>query len=172
MSSRKRRKRRSRTAPVDSSAKVSPPGGRAGSADADPAAGARRRRVSAPDERPPAPWGTFPLVELLVLVGIVMLIAGFVVQGRRGTAMIFTGIVLASLGGLELAIREHWAGYRSHTLLLSSAAGVAVLAALALLVPSLWFPVALAIAVAAFAAAALGLMHVFRRGSGLSFKLR
>jgi hypothetical protein len=171
MSSRKRRKRRSRTAPVDSSAKVSPAGGGAGSAEAEPAAGPRRR-VSARDERPPAPWGTFPLVELVVLVGIVMLIAGFVLQGRRGTAMIFIGIVLASLGGLELAIREHWAGYRSHTLLLSSAAGVAVLAALALLVPSLWLPVALAIAVATFAAAALGLVHVFRRRSGLSFKLR
>jgi hypothetical protein len=101
-----------------------------------------------------------------------MLLAGFVVQGRRGTTLIFVGIVLGSLGGLELAIREHWAGYRSHTLLLSSAAGVAVLAALALLVPSLWFPIALAIATAAFAAAALGLVRVFRRRSGLSLKLR
>jgi hypothetical protein len=112
------------------------------------------------------------LVELVVLVGLVMLIAGFVVQGRRGTTMIFIGIVLGSLGGLELAIREHWAGYRSHTLLLSSATGVAVLAALAFLVPTLWFPVALAIAAATSAAAALGLVHLFRRRSGLSFKLR
>src|ERR671936_122676 len=126
----------------------------------------RRSRAAA------AARGNFPLVELVVLVGLVMLIAGFVVQGRRGTAMIFIGIVLGSLGGLELAIREHWAGYRSHTLLLSSAAGVAFLAALALLVPSLWFPVELAIATATFAAAALGLLHVFRRRSGLSLKLR
>jgi hypothetical protein len=172
MSSRKRRKRRSRTARVDARPKGSPDDAPAGSAAAEGPAGARRRRASAPDERPTAPWGTFPLVELVVLVGLVMLIAGFVVQGRRGTAMIFIGIVLASLGGLELAIREHWAGYRSHTLLLSSAAGIAVLAALAFLVPSLWFPVALGIAAAVFAAAALGLVQVFRRRSGLSFKLR
>jgi hypothetical protein len=172
MGSRKRRKRRSRAAAAEPSAKASPADARAGRAGAEPAGGARRRRASAHDERPPAPWGNFPLVELVVLVGLVMLIAGFVVQGRRGTTMIFIGIVLGSLGGLELAIREHWAGYRSHTLLLSSAAGVAVLAALALLVPSLWFPVALAIATATFAAAALGLLHVFRRRSGLSLKLR
>ena len=172
MSSRKRRKRRSRTARVEAGARVPGADTRARPPGAEPAAAAARRRASASDERPPAPWGNFPLVELAVLVGLAMLLAGFVVQGRRGTTLIFVGIVLGSLGGLELAIREHWAGYRSHTLLLSSAAGVAVLAALALLVPSLWFPIALAIATAAFAAAALGLVRVFRRRSGLSLKLR
>jgi hypothetical protein len=172
MTSRKRRKRRPRTTRVKPGASVSRADAGAAPSRAEPAAGARRRRASDPDERPPAPWGNFPFVELVVLVGLVMLIAGFVVQGRRGTTMIFIGIVLGSLGGLELAIREHWAGYRSHTLLLSSATGVAVLVALALLVPSLWFPVALAIAATTFAAAALGLVHLFRRRSGLSFKLR
>jgi hypothetical protein len=172
MSSRKRRKRRSRSARVESGARVPRADTPARPPGTEPAAGAARRRASASDERPPAPWGNFPLVELAVLVGLAMLIAGFVVQGRRGTTLIFVGIVLGSLGGLELAIREHWAGYRSHTLLLSSAAGVAVLAALALLVPSLWFPIALAIATAAFAGAALGLVRVFRRRSGLSLKLR
>ena len=38
--------------------------------------------------------------------------------------MIAVGLGLGSLAGLELAIREHFAGYRSHTLVLSAAVGV------------------------------------------------
>ena len=37
--------------------------------------------------------------------------------------LIGTGLALGSLAGLELSIREHFAGYRSHTLLLAGAAG-------------------------------------------------
>jgi hypothetical protein len=107
-----------------------------------------------------------------VLVGLVMLAVGFAVQGARGGLMIAVGLVLGALGGLELSIREHFAGYRSHTLLLSGAAGVAVLAALALLVPSLWLPAALAFAIAAFALVAWGLTRTFRRRSGHAFKVR
>ena len=34
-------------------------------------------------ERPPAPWGSFPLVELIVLVSLVLLLVGFFVgEGR------------------------------------------------------------------------------------------
>ena len=44
--------------------------------------------------------------------------------------MIGAGLVLGSLAGLELAVREHFAGYRSHTLLLAGAIGVAVVAGL------------------------------------------
>ena len=67
------------------------------------------------EDRPPAPWGSFPLVEIVVLIGLVLLVAGFIVRGERGPVMIFGGIVLASLAGLELMIREHFAGFRSHT---------------------------------------------------------
>ena len=37
--------------------------------------------------------------------------------------MIAVGLALGALAGMELSIREHFAGYRSHTLLLSGAAG-------------------------------------------------
>ena len=47
-----------------------------------------------------------------------------------------------------------------------------MLVALALLVPSLWFPIALAVAVAAFAVTAWALARAFRRRSGLAFKVR
>jgi hypothetical protein len=124
------------------------------------------------DERPPAPWGSVPLVELVVLAGIILLVAGFIVHGSTGVLMIATGAVLCSIAGLELSIREHFGGYRSHTFLLSGAVAVAVLAALAFLVPSVWFPVALGIAVAAFAGTAVMLTRVFQRRSGRTFKLR
>jgi uncharacterized membrane protein len=132
----------------------------------------RRRRAPALDERPPAPWGSFPLVELVVLVAIVMLGAGLVTQGGRGPVMIGVGLVLGALAGLELSIREHFAGYRSHTLVLAGALAVAVLGALTLLTPALWLPLALAAAVAAFALVAWGLTRAFRRRSGQAFKVR
>jgi hypothetical protein len=163
VSPKKRRKRRPRPAPAKGPA-TEP-------AAAKPSPAPRRRRSLAPDARPPAPWGSFPLVELVVLVAIVMLVGGAVVQGRQGAVMIAVGLVLGALAGMELSIREHFAGYRSHTLVLSGAAGLAVLVALAYLVP-LWLPLALAVAVAAFALAAWGLTGAFRRRSGQAFKLR
>jgi FtsH-binding integral membrane protein len=167
VSSKKRRKRRPRNAPP-----AKPPADAAAqAAPAKRSAGARRVRGSL-DERPPAPWGNVPLVEIAVLAGIALLIAGFVVHGSKGAAMIAAGVVLCSIAGLELSVREHFAGYRSHTLVLSGGVGVAVLAGLAFGVRSLWLPIALMIAVAAFGATAIMLTRVFRRRSGRSFKLR
>jgi uncharacterized membrane protein len=106
-----------------------------------------------------------------VLAGVVLLVAGFLVQGSQGVTMIAAGAVLGSIAGLELSIREHFGGYRSHTFLLAGAVAVAVLAVLALLT-SLWLPIALAIALAAFAAATVALTRAFQRRSGRAFKLR
>jgi uncharacterized membrane protein YhiD involved in acid resistance len=109
-----------------------------------------------------------------VLVAIVLLIAGFVVGGTRGSVMIGTGLALGSLAGLELAIREHFAGYRSHTLVLAGTAAIASLAALFFLAPDLLSPVLrLPVAVAVFALCAWGLTVAFRRRSGgLAFRIR
>ena len=165
MSTKKRRKRRPRPAPAKGPAAAEP-------AAAKPAPAPRRRRPAALDERPRAPGGSFPLVELVVLVAIAMLIGGVVVRGGQGTVMIAVGLALGALAGIELSIREHFAGYRSHTLVLSGAAGLAVLVALASLGPSLWFPLALAAAAAAFTLVAWGLTRAFRRRSGQAFKVR
>jgi len=108
----------------------------------------------------------------VVLCGLILLIAGFVVGGLQGTTMIGVGLALGALAGLEVSLREHFAGYRSHTILLAGAVGVGVLVALALLVPSLWFPIALAVAAAVFAITAWALARAFRRRSGLAFKVR
>src|ERR671917_408499 len=109
---KKRRKRRPRQAPTPAAAAAAAP----------KPAKAPRRPIE--DERPPAPWGSFPLVEIVILVALAMLIAGLVVSGPRGTALLVTGLALGSLGGLELSVREHFAGYRSHTIMLAAAAGV------------------------------------------------
>jgi hypothetical protein len=113
-----------------------------------------------------------PLVEVVVLAGIVMLIVGFISGGRTGTVLIAAGAILCSLAGLELSIREHFGGFRSHTLLLSGAVFVALMAALYFLVPFLWLPIALAISLLGFVTMAVLLTRVFQRRSGRAFKLR
>ena len=97
-----RRKRRRPTARLPAAPKR-------GTEDGEAPRPARPARPGPPD-RPPAPWGKFPLVELIVLLALVMLILGFFVQGDRGITLIAAGVALGSLAGLELAIREHFAG--------------------------------------------------------------
>ncbi|MEA2473343.1 MAG: hypothetical protein QOE06_1258 [Thermoleophilaceae bacterium] len=89
----------------------------------------RRRTRPTIDERPPAPWGSFPLVEIATLLAIVLFVSGLVVGGAKGRVMLTGGLGLGSLAGLELSIREHFAGYRSHTTLLAAACAFAAMAA-------------------------------------------
>jgi hypothetical protein len=118
-------------------------------------------------ERPPAPWGSFPLAELAILGGIIALVIG--VFGGSPTA-IGIGIVLAGIGGLEVAIREHLAGYRSHTTLLAGAVFVAVVALL-LYAAGLILAICLAIGAAAFLLTFIALRRAFQRASGgLTFR--
>lgn len=121
------------------------------------------------DERPPAPWGSFPLAELTILAGLVLLAIGFV--GESPTA-IAVGAVLGALGGLEVSVREHFAGYRSHTTMLAGVAFVLV-TGLLLYGAATILAVALAGGAAAFLAAFVALRRVFRRASGgLAVKIR
>jgi lysylphosphatidylglycerol synthetase-like protein (DUF2156 family) len=120
------------------------------------------------DERPPAPWGNFPLAELTVLAGIVMLVIGIV---SRGPTAIGVGVVLAGLGGLEVSLREHLAGYRSHTTLLAGTVFVLVTGGLFYL-GGLILAVCLAVGAIAFAVSFFALRRAFQRASGgLSFKV-
>jgi hypothetical protein len=90
-------------------------------ARAKPGSPARSR--TATGARPPAPWGSFPLGELVVLLGIVLIVWGAIRWDERGRVMFVAGFTIASLAGLELSVREHFAGFRSHTTLLAAAAG-------------------------------------------------
>ena len=160
MAKSKRRKRRRRPAAEHGQGK---PPARAERRPVEPA-----RRSTARDQRPPAPWGSFPLQELTVLVGLVILIIGFV--GSNPVA-IGVGLVLGSLAGLELSLREHLAGYRSHTFLLSGTAFVITVGTLYYL-GGLILLICLIAGAAVFALAFVALRNIFRRASGgLSFKV-
>src|SRR5215204_7215847 len=84
------------------------------------------------DERPKAPWHPFPLVELCVLVGIILIVVGAIAgfDSDRGRLALLCGLVLASLGGLDTALREHFNGFRSHSSLLAGLPAVLVAGAL------------------------------------------
>jgi hypothetical protein len=124
------------------------------------------------DDRPAAPWGSFPLSELVILLGIALMVWGIVTWDSGGGGTRFgAGLVLASLGGLELALREHLAGYRSHTTLLAGATALAVVSALALGPgPHRLWALAL-VGAAVFGLAFYGLRELFkRRSGGLGFR--
>jgi uncharacterized integral membrane protein len=125
-------------------------------------------RVAAPDERPPAPWGSVPLAELVILGGIISLIIGLV--GQHPTA-IGIGVALAGLGGLEVAIREHFAGYRSHTTMLAGAVFVLTVGVLFYLAGQV-LAVALGAGAVAFAITFFLARRAFQRASGgLGFRV-
>lgn len=110
----------------------------------------------------------------MVFIALVLLLVGVLfVKGSRGAVMIGVGVALGALAGLELSIREHFAGYRSHTLLLAGCASGAVLAALFYLGPdSLSSAARLAIAAGVLGAFSWALAAAFRRRAGVAFKLR
>jgi hypothetical protein len=165
------RRSRKRSAPT-------PPAAAAGEPDAPPPAPAPAPvRTGRPasicarlDEAPPAPWAPVPLVELCVLAGLVLIVVAFVRGSDRSGLLLACGVALASLAGLELSIREHFAGYRSHSSVLAGAAAVLTL------VPLFFFttlpqPVLVALAAAVFAAAFVALRRAFRaRSGGVGFR--
>ena len=123
------------------------------------------------DERPKAPWHPFPLVELCVLVGIVLIVIGLIVgfDSARGQLALVCGVLLASLGGLDTAVREHFNGYKSHSSVLAGLPGVIAAAAL-FFARAPWIAVAVGAALV-FALAFWGFRTAFRRRSGgLSFR--
>lgn len=127
-------------------------------------AGPPRRRARL-DEAPRAPWHPFPLVELAIFAGLVMLAVGFVIRGDSGSVLVVGGLGLVFLASLELTIREHFAGYRSHSSLLALAAAFALGVPLAL-TGAFDRAIVVAVALGAGAAAFLALRRTFARKSG------
>lgn len=109
-----------------------------------------------------------PLAELVIFGGIVALIIGLV--GQHPTA-IGIGVALAGLGGMEVAIREHFAGYRSHTTLLAGAVFVFTVGGLFYLANQV-LAVSLAVGAGGFAIAFYLARRAFQRASGgLGFRI-
>jgi hypothetical protein len=122
------------------------------------------------EEAPPAPWEPFPLTELCILIAIVLLAGGFLfATGDRRAVMLGGGFVLVTLAAGELSVREHFAGYRSHTSLLAGL--VAVVVAIPFYVAGLSQEAILPIAVLAGALAFVALRRAFvRRSGGVGFR--
>jgi hypothetical protein len=113
------------------------------------------RPAPAVKERPQAPWHPFPLVEIAVLLGIALIVVGFISKdSARGRTLLAFGLALGALGGLDTAVREHFAGYRSHTFVLAGFPAVAVAVILAVAGVPAYVPPAAAVVVfvAAFGA--------------------
>ncbi len=139
--------------------------------DAATCRGARRRD----GRRPPsgtarAPWGNFPLSELVILLGLVLILWG-AVRGSGGQEMLAAGLVIASLGGGELALREHLGGYRSHSSLLAGVAAFVVVTVVALGFGPVQVWVLLVLGAGVFAGTFYAMREVFkRRSGGLGFR--
>lgn len=130
---------------------------------------AKPARTEPTDGPPPPIWGSFPLSQLVVLGGLILLAVGVFTSNPT---RVLIGLGLGSLGGLELAVREHFSGYRSHTTLL---AGIGF--AITIGVTGYWFRwvvwACLLAALAVFAISAWLFRHRFIKASGgRAYKLR
>lgn len=131
---------------------------------------ARPGRVSA-DDRPPPLWAPFPLTELVTLAGIVLMAWGLLSGGEAGNRRLVAGLAIASLAGLELAIREHVTGFRSHSALLAGATAIVVMVGAGLGLRLNPLGAVLIAGAVAFAAAFWGLRKLFQaKSGGLSFR--
>ncbi len=99
----------------------------------------RSRSPGAPTygERPNAPWHPLPLSELLILIGAVAAALGLARSAHDpsgGGRLLLAGLGAVGVGTIEVTLREHRSGYRSHTVML---AGLLVLVFDSLLVLAL-----------------------------------
>jgi hypothetical protein len=137
------------------------------------AAAAAPRRAT--KEAPPAPWGSFPLTELVVLLALIFGVVGFIrFNTHSGKVMVVGAMCLGSLGGLEVSIREHFAGYRSHTTLLAASSAVASMILISVIEGKVGLAIlglVVGIGVIVFVLAFWGLRQAFiRRSGGLGFR--
>jgi lysylphosphatidylglycerol synthetase-like protein (DUF2156 family) len=128
------------------------------------------RFIEQADARPKPPWHPVPLIELSVLAGIVLIVIGLLNHGdRQGRLAVVFGVALASLAGLDTALREHLSGFRSHSALLGAmpAVVVAFLCALLRAAPA----VTLVAGLLAFAAGFYLFRAQFKRRTGVGFRV-
>lgn len=127
----------------------------------------RRARMA---DAPPAPWSPFPLVELTILAGLVLIVLGFAGVASDRAAFVVCGLALVTVASLEQSLREHFAGFRSHSSLLAGAATVLVVIVTQIVLgPS--HSALIAIGVVVFAVGFLLLRRAFaRRTGGIGFR--
>jgi hypothetical protein len=152
-----------------SSSTVAPPPPREAPPTAPPAAPRTATYKSRREDAPQPAWAPFPLTELVILLSIIMLGLGFVSGGDRRGVLLGGGFVLVTLAAGELSVREHFAGYRSHSSLL---AGIcAILAAIPVWLLPVPQGVVLLVGAVVFVVALMGFRRAFmRRSGGVGFR--
>lgn len=166
MGKRSRKRASGGTAPPRRPVVPSPAGGRQ-TAGRHAAPVDRRSRL---EQAPPAPWSPFPLVELSILAGLICIVVGFFAGGSSRGLLLVLGFALVSVSAVELSIREHFAGFRSHTTLLSAMLAIVPIVPL-YLATSLPQVVLLIVGVVVFLVAFGALRATFmRRTGGLGFR--
>jgi hypothetical protein len=85
-------------------------------------------------QRPPPPWHPLPLSELLILFGAIGTVVGFSRGVSNGGAALFVGLAAVVIGTVEVMLREHLSGYRSHTVILAALPVIVLDALLVLLI--------------------------------------
>lgn len=120
------------------------------------------------DELPPPPWAPLPLAELLILGGIVLVVVWLLGGDYKAWAAGAAGLTLILLGSVEVSVREHLAGMRSHTTLIAGFAAIMVMELLRFVTPPVYVVVAIGLAVFTFVWRLM--RNVFIRRSGVSFR--
>ncbi len=92
-----------------------PRGERAG----EPSSQAGFRDPGSFGERPQSPWHPLPLAEILILVGAIGTIVGIRRGLSHGGPVLIAGLAAVVIGTVEVSLREHLSGYRSHTIMLA-----------------------------------------------------
>jgi hypothetical protein len=106
----------------------------------------------------------------VILVGIVLIVWG-ALSGREGEERFVAGLAVASLGGAELALREHLAGYRSHSALLAGVAAFVTVTAVGLGLGPVKVWLLLILGAAVFGCTFYAMRELFkRRSGGLGFR--
>ena len=99
------------------------------------------------------------------------MVGGLIAGGDRGVIAFAAGLLLGTLAGLEVSIREHFAGFRSHSTLLAGSLAVIAITAIALAAGEIFLPLLLAAGLAVFGLSFWSLREAFRRRSGgVSFR--
>jgi len=165
---RRSRKRGGSPSPLDPAERMVRPGDRTAPARPRPGGTSRRARL---DEAPQPPWAPVPLTEGAILIGMLLLILGIVGDRSNRVLLIGFGLALVTLATVELSLREHLAGYRSHSSLLAGCAALVAAVPVVVLVPGTAKAVVLIVVAVVFLLVFRFLRDLFRgRSGGMSWR--